>query len=138
MKEIINIILLILGFGAVLCASYFVTRYIGSKFSLSKGSKYIKILDRMFLANDKSICIIQIGGRIFILGITNHHIECIGDMLDTDLIPLSQGQGESFNNLFEFYTNKIRGYNKKNDNEVDRIQEIRESLDKKLLQRKSK
>lgn len=129
MREVLHIILLILGFVAILFATYFVTRLLGSRMSYSNGARYLKIVDRVFVGNDKSICIIQVGKRSFVVGITNHHIEPISELTEADLIPLSVDRENSFNNLFDIYMSKFRD-NKGNGQSVDRIQQIKDSLEK--------
>lgn len=129
MKEAIHIILLILGFAAVLVAAYYATRVMGSKMSMSKGSGYIKIVDRVYLGNDKSICIIQVGSRFFVVGVTNHHIGGISEIAEGDLIPLSPDKDNSFNNMFEMYMNKFRNNKKDHVEDSDGIRDTGDSLE---------
>lgn len=129
MKEFLQIILLILGFTAVLFVAYFMTRFIGAKMSYSNATSHIKIMDRVFLSNDKSICIIQVGKRFFVVGVTNHHIDPICELKESDLLPIATEENNSFNNLVESYISKFRHRSKGNDQHVDRIQQIKDSLD---------
>ena len=130
MKEFLHIILLILGFAAVLFAAYLVTRLLGNKMSYPNAARHIKIIDRVLLGNDKSICMIRVGNRFFVVGITNHHIDPICELSETDLMPLSVDESSSFNSLFDMYINKFRHSNKGNVQDVDRIQQIKDGLDK--------
>ena len=122
MREVFYITLLILGFGAVLFAAYWLTRFIGSKMSYSNTARHIKVLDRVFLGNEKSICIIEVGKRFFIVGVTKHHIEPIGELDESDLVPILNDKDGSFNNLFEMYLGKLGYKNKGNGQDVNKIQ----------------
>ncbi|MFY9425317.1 MAG: flagellar biosynthetic protein FliO [Caldicoprobacterales bacterium] len=112
MKEALNIFLLIVGFAAILFAAYYFTKFIGSKMSYSNTTRLIKVLDRVFLGNDKSICIIQVGKRFFVIGITNHHVELISELDEVELAPtstpISNSKESSFNNIFDTYLNRLK------------------------------
>ncbi len=113
MKEFLHISLLFIGFIVVLFAAYYFTKFIGSKMSYSNTARHIKVLDRVFLGNDKSICIIQAGKRFFVIGITNHHIELISELNEAELVSISDDSSGSFSNIFEAYINRLG--NKKKD-----------------------
>lgn len=123
MKELLHIIFIILGFVIVLFLAKFTTKFLGKKMSYSKTTKHIRVVDRMFIGNDKSICIIQIGNRFFAVGITNQHVDLICELSEADLMPLSVEEESPFNSLFDMYTSKFRHNRKKNDDDrnVDRI-----------------
>lgn len=106
MKEFFQVFLLIVGFVAVLFGAYFVTRFVASRASYSRGSRYITIRDKVLVGNDRSICLVQVGKRFFLTGITSHHIECIGEIDESDLQPLPIDKGNSFNNMFQSYMEK--------------------------------
>ncbi len=130
MDEFLHAFLLIIGFVAVLLAAYLVTKLLGSKLSYSSTARHIKIMDRVFISSDKSICIVQIGKRYFVLGVTNHHIDAISELEESDLLPISMEENVPFQNLFEQYINRFRKNSRVMDQGVDRIQQIKESLEK--------
>ncbi|NLJ67194.1 MAG: flagellar biosynthetic protein FliO [Clostridiales bacterium] len=92
-------------------------------------SKHIRIIDRVFLGNDKSVCIIQVGERFFLIGVTNHHIGDISEIQEADLVPLTVQKNNAFNSLFEVYIRKFRQNPEDSLDERDRIQQIKESLE---------
>lgn len=127
MKEILNISLLVMGFTVVLIAAYFFTKFIGFKMSHSNANKHIKVLDRVFLGNDKFICIIQIGIRFFVIGITNHHIELISELNEAELVPISDDKNASFGSIFEMYIKKLGNRDKDRGQGMDKIQQPMDS-----------
>lgn len=130
MEEVLHSILLLIGFIAVLVAAYFVTRFIGSRMSQGTGSKYLKIVDRIILGNDKSICIVQVGNCFYLIGISNHHVELLGEIDSKNLIPLEARQ-VTFNGLLNKYMTNRRDKSKEQMSSIDKIKE-------KLEQRKEK
>lgn len=127
MKEILNISLLVMGFTVILIAAYFFSKFIGFKMSHSNANKHIKVLDRVFLGNDKFICIIQIGIRFFVIGITNHHIALISELNEAELVPISDDKNASFGSIFEMYIKKLGNRDKDRGQGMDKIQQPMDS-----------
>ena len=71
-----QVILFIIGTVVILFGAYYVTYYIGMKASGQTRAGFrnrnIKLLDRYAVARDKQFCIIEIAGKVYIIGITNH------------------------------------------------------------------
>ena len=69
----------------ILIACYYTTYYISAKASgQSRGrlkTKNINLVDRYSIARDKSFCIVEIAGKVYVLGVTNQTITLI-DTLD--------------------------------------------------------
>lgn len=84
--QVMSVVTALLGFGVVIVLAYISTKYISDKFSLkSNKSKNIKIIERVPLAQDKSLIIVQSAGKTMMLGVTSQHIEFISE-LDENLI----------------------------------------------------
>jgi len=79
----------IIGFFAgmlvIIFAAYYVTYYIGRKASgQSHGrlrNKNINMIDRFAIAKDKSFCIVEIAGKVYVVGVTNQTMTLL-DTLD--------------------------------------------------------
>lgn len=73
------------GIIAIIFAAYYVTLYVGKKASgQSIGklrNKNINMIDRFALSRDKSFCLVEIGGKVYVVGITNHTMTLL-DTLD--------------------------------------------------------
>ena len=78
-----RVILFIIGTIVVLFGAYYVTYFIGMKASgqtrTGLRNRNINLLDRYAIARDKQFCVIEIAGKVYFLGITNHSIT----LLDT-------------------------------------------------------
>lgn len=104
--DYLDVILLILGFLAVLYAAYYTTRIYGSKFKQGGQGKYLKIIDRIIMTNDKWICLIQVGQQYFLVAISNQNMELLASIDQKDLVPINNEETVSFNNLIEKYINR--------------------------------
>lgn len=80
-----QVIVFIIGTLVVIFAAYYFTYYIGVKASgQGRGrlnNKSIKLLDRFAISKDKSFCIVEIAGKIYVIGVTNQSMTLI-DTLD--------------------------------------------------------
>lgn len=99
----IKVVLIILGFVAILYAASVTTRFVGSKYGSMVHGKYIKILDKLMLARDRWVYIVQIGERFFFIGVAANDIELLGELKHEDLIPIVDEQKNSFADLFSKY-----------------------------------
>jgi len=52
----------------------------------------MKMIDRIMVGNDKWISLVQVGDRVYIIGITGQRIEQIGEMDISQLAPLMDGE----------------------------------------------
>ena len=73
------------GLIVIIFAAYYVTYYIGLKASgQSRGrlrNKNINMIDRFSVSRDKSFCLIEISGKVYVVGITNQSMTLL-DTLD--------------------------------------------------------
>jgi len=80
-----QVIVFFVGLIAIIFAAYYVTYYIGLKASgQSRGrlrNKNINIVDRFSISKDKSFCLVEISGKVYVIGITNQSMTLI-DTLD--------------------------------------------------------
>lgn len=68
-------------FVVILYLAYLTTKMIGKKYSLGNtGNKNLKILDNMGIGQDKSLAIVEAGGKTVLIGISKEHIEYICDV----------------------------------------------------------
>ena len=104
-----------LGFVAILYAASMATRFIGSKYGNMGYSKYIKILDRIMISKDGWIYIVQIGEKLFLIGVMSNNMQVLGEIEHADLMPLEKEQTTQFSNLFDKY--RVNSYFKKGNGE---------------------
>ena len=80
-----QVILFIIGTIVILFGAYYVTYFVGMKASgqtrAGLKNRNISVIDRYAIARDKQFCIIEIAGKVYIVGITNHTMTLL-DTLD--------------------------------------------------------
>jgi len=68
----------------IIVAAYYTTWYIGAKASGKSRNKlrnrYINIIDRFAISKDKSFCLVEIAGKVYIIGMTNQSMTVIDTM----------------------------------------------------------
>lgn len=127
---------MLIGFFAILFAAYQMTKFLGSKMTHLDASKYIKVIDRVPLGGDKSICIVQVGKHFYILGVTNHHVGNINEIAEADLVPLATQKKKVFNSLIDVYTSKNRQVSDKHRDDGDKLQWIKDDLERRKREMK--
>ena len=90
MPEAVRVVLSVLGIIIVLFGCYYATYYIGLKASgQSRNKRYggasrsISLLERFAISKDKSFCVVEIAGKIYIVGVTNQSMTVL-DTLEAE------------------------------------------------------
>ena len=82
-----QVVSFIIGTIVILFGAYYVTYFIGKKAtgqtSAGLKNRTIKMLDRYAIARDKQFCIIEVAGKVYIVGVTNHGMSLL-DTLDAE------------------------------------------------------
>jgi len=85
-----QVIVFFIGLIVIIVAAYYVTYYVGLKASgRSRGrlrNKNINVIDRFSISKDKSFCLVEIAGKVYVIGITNQSMTLI-DTLDAAAFP---------------------------------------------------
>jgi len=89
MPEWLRLLLSLIGIIIIIAGAYYATYYIGTKASgqsrgrIRGGNRRINMLDRFAIAKDKSFCVIEIAGKVYIVGVTNQSMTLL-DKLDAE------------------------------------------------------
>ena len=88
-------------FAVVLVMAYFAARFIGGRFNAARMSASGgRILENLPLGPNRSVCTVEMGGRVFLLGVTDHNINLLGEITDKDLIEHLHAQALDTGDLF--------------------------------------
>lgn len=88
-------------FAVVLVMAYFAARFIGGRFNAARMSASGgRILENLPLGPNRSVCTVEMGGRVFLLGVTDHNINLLGEITDKDLIEHLHAQSLNTGDLF--------------------------------------
>ncbi len=108
MREYIKVLLMLLGFIAILYAASLTTKFIGKKYAKLGHSEFIQIIDHLMLGKEKDMYIVQIGKRFFLIGVSNN-IEVLAEIEHDDLIAVDAKQENEFSDFFGKYIKKQQG-----------------------------
>lgn len=102
MENIGAIISTIAGFVLILLLAYWAVRILGRGFAANSMGRMIQVLERISLGADKQLLIVKTADRVFLLGVTAHHIEKLEELQsDKFPVPLSPQREESFLDIFK-------------------------------------
>jgi len=94
-----QVILFIIGTVVILFGAYYVTYYVGMKASgqtrAGLRNRNINMLDRYAIARDKQFCIIEIAGKVYIIGATNHSMTLLDTIDAAEFAKLTENNKEN-------------------------------------------
>lgn len=104
MPEVLSALGMLIAFILILYLAYAATKWLGKRQMMQGGSasgKNIRLVDRFVLGQEKSLCIVEVGGRLMLIGVSGQHIEKICD-LDPEQIHFPEnGTPASFSDIFQ-------------------------------------
>ena len=91
-----------IGIIVVLIAAYYATYYIGQKASgKSRGGgkgksrgRHIKLVERFAVSKDKSFCIVEIAGKVYIIGMSNQSMTLLDTLEASELAKFAEESGD--------------------------------------------
>lgn len=104
-------ILIIVMLIVVLLSAYYVTKFLAKRGKRLTQSKHIKVIDQIYMATDKQIALIDVGGKSILVGITNQAINYIAE-LDMENIETLQEQPILVKNLPNKIVNIVKNAKK--------------------------
>lgn len=99
----------------VIYLSYVVSKYLATSASKINSAKYMKIIDRISTGQDRSIVILQIGDKHYLVGNTSQSIEILAELSEEQLIELPEEVHMSLN--ADSFKNTIEGVLRKKTKE---------------------
>ncbi|MBQ6759416.1 MAG: flagellar biosynthetic protein FliO [Selenomonadaceae bacterium] len=88
-------------FAVVLVMAYFAARFIGGRYNAARiSASGGRILENLPLGPNRSVCTVEMGGRVFLLGVTDHNINLLGEITDKELIEHLHAQSLNTGDLF--------------------------------------
>lgn len=85
---IIPLVLALLAVVAVIYLSYIFSKYVALGASKMSGTKYMRVVDRMMLGQDKMMMIVQIGDSYYLTGVTSQNVQIIKELSGEELIEM--------------------------------------------------
>lgn len=83
--DVFRLIFCFIAFCAILWGAYAASKWFAARSGMSFSSKFMRIVDRIPMTRDSSLCIIQIGERYFLAGISSGNINLLSELYEEDL-----------------------------------------------------
>ena len=109
----VSVVLLLFGFVAVLFAAYWCTKLLGKRYEAGLSPVgYIRVLDRVNIGPDRQVCIVQTGGKTFLLGVTSQSVVTLGELDAEQLVQLqANAQAAVFPDILQSFLKKSNSEN---------------------------
>jgi len=101
LKAVLPLILALAAVGVVLYLSYLFSRYLAIGAAKINKSKYIKIIDRVVLGQDKALIIAEIGEKYYLIGSSAQSIQILTELGKEDVPDVSLSEKISDNVTFK-------------------------------------
>ncbi|GEM_PF-645713 len=79
-RGIFDLITLLFSMGGIVVAAYIGTKWLSRNISPQSGSQTVKIIDRVFISQDKSLMVIQVVGRYMLISVSSGSIQKLCDI----------------------------------------------------------
>lgn len=112
-KDIITLIVSIIGIIIVLYLTYYCTKWLSSKTALTMKSKYMNVVDKLILGQNNYITIVEINKKYYLVGITEKNISILEELDDFYPLPEAKEENFKFNDILNKYKINIGNKNDK-------------------------
>lgn len=98
---------------AILYLSYFCSKKLGGGLPGTAGkAKNIKVLERAFLGRDKSVVIVRVGQKDYLLGVSQEGVRLLKELEDGQITLEDEGEGQKKPPRFtDIFRSRIGGGN---------------------------
>ena len=103
---ILPLVLALIAVGVVLYLSYLFSRYLAVGAAKINKSKYIKIIDRVALGQDKMLLIMTVGEKTYLIGSSAQSVQILTELDEKDVADISYSEKFPVNVTFK---NTLKG-----------------------------
>jgi len=116
LEAVLPLIFALVAVGAVLYLSYLFSRYLAVGAAKINKSKYVKIIDRVVLGQDRLMLITMIGGKYYLIGSTSQSIQILAELDENEIVDIQNSEKAAGEGSF---TNVLRGMLTKKQGDVN-------------------
>ncbi|GBG56288.1 hypothetical protein SPFL3102_00501 [Sporomusaceae bacterium FL31] len=101
------ILSLLVTFAVVIGLAFFTSRFLGQKFGHLSVSNSNKVIITLPLGNNRAVYVVEVAGKYLVLGVTDHSVTLLQEIVDAAEIEKMQVQGnfspeqDQFKNIFQ-------------------------------------
>jgi len=98
--DIISLLFALIGTVCIIMLTYFASRWYAKRMGPIAGGKHIKVVDRLAVSKTGSILIVDIGGRQYMLGVSDQNVRILMELDETIPLPMQhETGGDGFKSL---------------------------------------
>lgn len=92
---------LLMALVVILPLVYGVTYLYSRRMTAGRSGRALKVIDAVHLGPNRSIVLLEVAGRVLVIGVTPHHIATLAEVTDPEVVRgLVQGQGPGVSKAF--------------------------------------
>ena len=110
-KDIISLVISILGIIIVLYLTYYCTKWLSTKTTIAVKSRYMNVVDKLMLGPNNFIAIVEINSKYYLIGITEKDINILKESEDFHQLLNDKECSNTFNNILNKYKKTFIGNN---------------------------
>ena len=99
----------------IVILAFYSTKWLGKRMGgQTLGGRYLSVIERLSLGQDKSLAIVRLGGKIFLIGVAPGSVTNLGELSEDDLVqiisaPQNVSFGDALKDSLKKYGNFGRG-----------------------------
>lgn len=86
--DIFSIIFALIGMIGIILLAYYLSKWYGRKMLPLAGGRHIKVIDRLVVSKTGSILIVDISGKQYLIGVSDHNIQILTEMDENIPVPI--------------------------------------------------
>ena len=89
----------------ILYLSYVASKYVGKSANINQKSRYMRVIDKIVVGQDRYIAIVQIGIKYFLVGIASGQVNILSEVQEDDLVQINptENTGKEYINFKDTY-----------------------------------
>ncbi len=101
---------------AVIAATYYLSRWYAGKMGRSVSGRHVKVVDRVILGPGSAVCILEAGGKYYLVGVSDKNIQLICELEGFEPgSPEESGRQASFGSILKGFLVKGGAADNKGD-----------------------
>ncbi|MFA9381523.1 MAG: flagellar biosynthetic protein FliO [Acetanaerobacterium sp.] len=102
MEEFLSVAGAILMVVAIVVLAFYSTKWLGKRMGGAVKSRYLSVIDRVSLGQDKYIAVVKVGEKHLLIGVSSGSVTNLGELSQDDLTQVVTEQGAvSFGDAFK-------------------------------------
>lgn len=85
LSDFFSLVMMLIVIAVILYLSYLASKKLGSSMMQTSGSRNIQIIERAYLERDKSVAIVKVGEKAYLLGVSPENVTLLEELDEAQL-----------------------------------------------------